>query len=269
MKTKYYLAIIFSTFFLLTNPDPYSKQQNHNESINLGRFTEDSINLILKHTSRINTPEKRIDYISNQFMDIEYQASTLIGDHKNKEILTINLDGLDCFTYLDYVESMRLSESYGDFKQNLIEIRYKEGDVEYQNRNHFFSDWKKFNNKNIVDVTELIGGIKTKKVVKNLNKKEDGTQYLEQIPVSKREISYIPSNSIDEHVLSRLKTGDYIGIYSHKKGLDVSHTGIIVKKGHGVYIRHASSRKYNRRVVDENLVEYMSNKPGLIVFRPR
>jgi hypothetical protein len=36
-----------------------------------------------------------------------------------------------------------------------------------------------------------------------------------------------------------------------------------------VKLRHASSLKKNRRVIDEDLKEYLKTKPGIIVFRPR
>jgi hypothetical protein len=66
--------------------------------------------------------------------------------------------------------------------------------------------------------------------------------------------------------LSKLKSGDFVGIYTDEEGLDASHTGIIIKKTGKVFLRHASSK--SQKVVDEDLSEYMKNKPGLIVYRP-
>ena len=65
-----------------------------------------------------------------------------------------------------------------------------------------------------------------------------------------------------------LQTGDYVGIYTDKEGLDVSHTGIIIRKGGVVFLRHASSKEKNQKVVDEVLSGYMQNKPGLVIYRP-
>ena len=73
------------------------------------------------------------------------------------EVLTINLAGVDCFTLLDYVEAMRLSASFDDFKKNLKKIRYQSGIVDYQHRNHFFTDWIEFNSDLVADVTKQIG----------------------------------------------------------------------------------------------------------------
>lgn len=69
-------------------------------------------------------------------------------------------------------------------------------------------------------------------------------------------------------VLNNLKTGDYIGIYSPIKGLDVSHTGIVIRKNNQVLYRNASSLSKNMKVVDTNFLEYISSKTGIIVLRP-
>ncbi|HXG31322.1 MAG TPA: N-acetylmuramoyl-L-alanine amidase-like domain-containing protein [Thermodesulfobacteriota bacterium] len=235
----------------------------------LGRWTEDELDKTIRESSKIKDTGERINFVSSRFLDTEYRESTLIGDANTPEVLVINLEGMDCFTYIDYVEAIRLSRSFTEFKENLKRVRYRSAKVTFQNRNHFFTDWREFNREKVVDVTEWVGGEKTRTVHRVLNRRKDGTLFLPGIPPKKREINYIPSNALDENVIGRLKTGDYAGIYSDTDGLDVSHTGIVIKKGNGVYLRHASSREENRRVVDEDLRDYMRDKPGLIVLRPR
>jgi len=234
----------------------------------LGSWTEKELNSIMEQSSKIQDVGGRIDFISGKFLNTEYEESTLVGDINHPEELVINLGGMDCFTYIDYVEAMQLSRSYPMFVDNIQRIRYQSGEVDFRNRNHFFTDWAVYNSADIVDVTKEVGGQGTRTVKKFLNKKEDGTPYLPGIPVKERTVHYIPSKSIDDKVIGRLKTGDYIGIYTDKGGLDVSHTGILIRKGDKVYLRHASSRKDNRRVVDEELLAYMLDKPGLVVLRP-
>ena len=68
--------------------------------------------------------------------------------------------------------------------------------------------------------------------------------------------------------MNSLKTGDYIGIYSTVHGLDVSHVGIVIRDGETIFLRHASSQKKYRKVIDQDLKEYILNKPGIIVLRP-
>ncbi|NKB16416.1 MAG: DUF1460 domain-containing protein [Sphingomonadales bacterium] len=190
------------------------------------------------------------------------------GDVNTPEVFTIDLGGMDCFTYIDYVEAMSLSGSFPEFKDTLRKIRYRDGVVAFRNRNHFFSDWPINNYELVEDVTSALGGEKTMEVSKNLNLKSDGTYYLPGIPVINRTVHYIPSDALDTSVLSKLMTGDFVGIYTDKEGLDVSHTGIIIKKDGKVFLRHASSKEKNQKVVDEILSEYMKNKPGLVVYRP-
>ena len=63
--------------------------------------------------------------------------------------------------------------------------------------------------------------------------------------------------------------GDYIGIYTHIEGLDVTHVGILIKKEGKAYLRHASSKKEFLKVIDEPFESYIKNTPGFIVLRQR
>ena len=258
-------TIIILSIFLLSNTNCFSIS---NEHTNLGKFTEAKLNQILDNSNKLESNSSKIEYISRKFLDTPYQENTLIGSDKTKEALTINLEGVDCFTYLDYVESLRLSKTFENFKNNLIKTRYKENKVSYTNRNHFFSDWGLYND-NIENVTTLVGGNLVEINEKKLNQKDSGNLYLNKIPVVIRDISYIPTKKINGSLLKNLRTGDYIGLYTDRNGLDVSHTGILVKSEGKVYLRHASSREKNRKVVDEELLEYLKNKPGIVVFRAK
>lgn len=243
-------------------------QQAMTEKIELGRWTDGSLTEIMTDASGLGSPGARISFISEKFLGTPYVGSTLTGDIDTPEVFTIDLEGMDCFTFIDYVEALSLSDSFTEFGDNLKKIRYRNGIVAFQNRNHFFSDWPVNNPDYIKDVTSEIGGTKTVGVPKKLNLKSDGTYYLPGIPLKNRTIYYIPAAALDEAVLSRLMTGDFVGIYTDKDGLDVSHTGIIIKKDGRVFLRDASSREKNRKVVDEDLVEYMEQRPGLVVYRP-
>ncbi len=235
----------------------------------LGPWSEEDLNGLMQRSSKIQDVGERIDFLSGKFLRTKYEESTLVGDVNQPEELVIDLEGMDCFTYIDYVEAMQLSDNYPMFVKNIQRIRYQSGEVDYSKRNHFFTDWAVYNDDGVVDVTKEVGGQKTRTAKKLLNRKDDGTYYLPGIPVKERMVNYIPSEYIDKTIIGRLKTGDYIGIYSDKDGLDVSHTGILIKKRDGVFLRHASSRKNNRRVVDEELITYINDKPGVVVLRPK
>ncbi|MBI4824776.1 MAG: DUF1460 domain-containing protein [Nitrospirae bacterium] len=235
------------------------------ELLILGKWSEDKLDRILKKASKIKTAARTIDFLSERFIGVNYKESTLIGDKNTKEVLVINLNGVDCFTFIDYIEAMRISGSFSEFQENLRRIRYKSGRVSFKSRNHFFTDWIESNQEFVSDVTEKIGGRYTVKSQKVLNTKNDGTYFLLGIKPKNRVIKYIPSERIDSKVIARLKTGDYVGIYCNEKGLDVSHVGIIIKAKAKVYLRHASSIK--RKMVDEEFKKYMAGKTGIVVLR--
>ncbi|MEM7009796.1 MAG: N-acetylmuramoyl-L-alanine amidase-like domain-containing protein [Thermodesulfobacteriota bacterium] len=265
MKINYKATTLALIFSLLVPFYAYS--QRNVEIIELGRWNENRLSQMV--SQKPDTTQSQVDYISGRFLGTPYKASTLTGDINTPEIFTINLRGMDCFTYLDYVEALRLSNNYDEFTPNVKDIRYRDGKVSFQNRNHFFSDWPIENKENIIDVTYQVAGGSAVGVEKSLNLKEDGSTFLPGIAISKRELYYIPSSKVDEQVIAKLRTGDYVGMYTDIDGLDVTHTGIIIKKDDGIYLRHASSKKSSHKVVDEDFVEYIENVPGIIVYRPK
>ena len=239
-----------------------------NEQIILGKWTPESLDLLFKEASDIPHPGRRIDFLSGQFLGTKYKEATLTGDTVTPEAFVINLQAVDCLTFIEYIEAMRRSVSFDEFRENLMMVRYRSGLPAFRNRNHFFTDWKAFNSNMIMDVTKSIAAGKSKDVSKRLNEKQDGSLFLPGIQCRLREVTYIKTVDLDETILAKLETGDYAGIYSKTDGLDVSHTGIIIKQDNSVYIRHASSLKQNMKVIDEKLMDHLKSKPGIIVLRP-
>ena len=233
-----------------------------------GRFTPDMLDRLLAETFVIADAGQRIAFLSHTFLGLHYQESTLIGSEHTPEVLVINLQGVDCLTFIEYIEAMRLSKSFSEFRINLRRVRYESGVVSFSKRNHFFTDWIENNKDFVRNVTGEIAAHMTKKVRKTLNVQDDGSFLLPGIHTVEREIDYIPSHEIDDAAMNGLKTGDYIGIYSNVHGLDVSHVGIAIRDGETLFLRHASSQKEYRKVIDQDLAEYILNKPGIIVLRP-
>lgn len=256
------------------------KMQTH-----LGKWTMEELDRLLRASSLIADVGERIGFLSKQFLGVAYQESTLAGDAHTPEMLVLNLAGVDCFTLIDYVEAMRLSCSFSGFTENLRRVRYRNGEVSFETRNHFFTDWVEYNAGTIGDVTAVIGGPKTVMVRKRLNLRRDGTPIVPGIQPNEREIRYIPVNALDDLILRRMKTGDYAGIHNPPSypplqkggkggfpdddGLDVSHVGIIIRTDEAIFLRHASSRMSHRKVIDEEFKGYIAEKQGLVVLRPR
>lgn len=236
--------------------------------LNTGRWTEDELNRIIQQASGIDDPGERIARLSEHFLDTPYHESALIGSDCLEEELVIDLSGLDCFTFLDYAEAMRLSRSFSEFQDRLKQVRYRGSLISYRTRNHFFTDWAAFRSAFVRDATKETGKDRARKLQKRLNRKEDGTLLLSGVEPVARIITYIPTDDIGEATLKRLRSGDFAGIYSDSPGLDVSHVGIIIRVGASLYLRHASSSRDLRKVVDQDFTQYMKGKPGLIILRP-
>ena len=258
--------ILKSTFFIFSLMSCVALGADQN-LVNLGRWSNTELAQIMATTRHIDAPGERIVAISRHFIDTPYAANTLIGGPQKAEQLVIDLAGFDCFTLLDVVEALRRAADVTDFPEQLKQVRYRGGKVSYENRRHFFSDWIAGDAAMVSDVTAGVGQGRGQVVDKQLNLKSDNTHWLPEISVTRREITYIPTNKIDMEVLSALHAGDYVGIYSDHAGLDVSHTGLIVKGIDSVMLRHASSRDNVRRVVDVDLLEYLQGKSGLVVYR--
>jgi hypothetical protein len=204
--------------------------------------------------------------ISAAFLGTPYRAKTLIGSPVTPEVLVANFDAVDCFTLVDYIEALSRAHDSHSFLNNLANIRYIDGHVDYASRKHFFTDWVATTPRNAIDVTRSISP-NTISVEKELNRKDDGGAFLPEIGFFFRKIDYIPGRNINDGVLNNLKTGDYVGVYSPVAGLDVSHVGIVIKNSGGVWFRNASMLPQNMRVVDLPFKKYMINKPGIIVLR--
>jgi hypothetical protein len=69
-------------------------------------------------------------------------------------------------------------------------------------------------------------------------------------------------------VEKRIRTGDLACFGSTKKNLDVFHTGILIRLGDTILLRHAS--RTARKVIDQDLHVFLKNNrmSGLVLLRP-
>ena len=205
--------------------------------------------------------------LSQQFLGTAYGANTLIGSQQEPEQLVINLERVDCFTFADYIEALKRAQSRDQFIDALTAVRYQDGLVGFASRRHFFTDWSAGSPPIATDVTAEVS-TDAVAVTKNLNQRDDGGTYLPGLPVTRREVAYIPADRVDAEVITRLRTGDYIGAYAADGGLDVTHVGMFVAGPGGAVLRNASSLSSDQRVVDTPFLDYVATVPGITVLRP-
>lgn len=231
---------------------------------------------------------KTIVAVGKTFLGTPYVAKTLeIG---TKESLVINLQGLDCTTYIENVLafSLLLNDEKSDFEnftKKLETIRYKNGKLEgYTSRLHYFSEWIADNQtKGLVNnITAEIGGsIVVKKIDfmsthrqlypflkdddENLKKIQASENYL-----NSQELCILSQDQIraNEHLI---KSGDIIALTTSIKGLDITHTGIATREKDGrIHLLHAST--VGKVVVSKlPLVDYLKkikHNTGIMVARP-
>ncbi len=205
---------------------------------------------------------QKLSLISEHFLGTPYKKDSLNSGDQDKEELIVDFEGVDCMTFIEYVEALRISSDFDSFVKNLQFVRYSNGIVDFVNRRHFFIDWNSI--PSVKNITKEIGGIYCKRVSKQLNKADNGKFWIEGVPSKQVEIYYIEKDNIGE-ILYKLDSCYYVGFYSSKKGLDVNHVGILFNNKDGLILRHASSIR--KKVIDEPFLEYIKDKEGIIIYK--
>ncbi len=248
------------------------------------------INELLKQgiESGITDANALVMKYSELLMGTEYVAHTLEGE---KELLTINIDQLDCTTFVETLYALTKTTmsgrySWRDYAQHLESIRYRNGIIKgYASRLHYISDWIIDNayRGNLKEVTQDIPGAKYN--VKNIDfmsKNRDKYAALADdetfSTIKQNEIGFrnhrfpflkVEWNNIKK-IKSHLKEGDFVGIVTKINGLDVQHMGVITKKDGIPYLLNASSVGKKVQIEEVDLAEYLrrsKNAIGIRIFR--
>ena len=226
--------------------------------------------------------------IGKTFKGIPYVAKTLeIGE---VESLVVNLQGLDCTTYVENVLafSTLLKNNTSDFDAftKILEIiRYKDGQLDgYGSRLHYFTDWIRNNEQKglLEDITAKIGGVALEKDINFMGTHRELYPFLksdenfEKIITTEKELAketfcFLPQEDIEanEHLI---ETGDIIALATSINGLDVTHTGIATREKDGrIHLLHASTSSMQVEVTKKPLADYLlgiKKNIGILVARP-
>jgi len=187
----------------------------------------------------------------------------------------LRIDTSDCTVHVLTSLAFSTSSSWSETRERMVDIHYKP-DINnlriptYKSRWHYTSDRIK-NNPYTIDITEsIIQKENMDSVTIVLNKKSDGSEFLDLDWTFKNKIYFIPTNQINESLLSKLPEvcgAAFVRKSYFKNGIVIAHEGVLIDNKDLI---HASSEK--KKTVKENFIEYINNtgKPrfdGIMFYR--
>lgn len=234
-----------------------------------------------------NKPKSWMLWFGKKFLGIPYVGGTL--DAAKEEKLVINTTQLDCTTYVEMVTALARCAQLGytrfhDFCEELRHVRYIQGEIAYEKRQHYFTVWINDNTEEgiVQDIQNnppftavqhiQVNWMSTHqsdyKMLNGNGKRLKGIKALEN-SVNGKTYRYIPKASIVDSPLFRqtIHDGDIIAIITNKKGLDTTHIGLASWHKDGLHLLNASS--IHKKVIDEpmTLRTYMMKHPSQIGIR--
>lgn len=286
MQYRHYTLLLI---FLLTAlcAQAQTEVRFHNEASDTTRLTE----LLDKGAAMtFANPEARVAYYARQFEGTPYGAHTLEGE---PEVLTVNLDSLDCTTFVETALALAFTtgerrSSWRDYVYNLRRLRYRGGEVNgYPSRLHYISDWAVDNihRGNMTDatrdfpryndITRTIDFMSTKR--DSYPALADSANYARIRGIENgyrmHRFPYIKTLDLsNKAVKAAFHDGDVVALVTTIKNLDVTHMGIVVKASPDAepYLLHASSSHGKVEVTATPLAEFMKKNRqwlGVRVFR--
>jgi hypothetical protein len=226
-----------------------------------------------------------ITLIAAFFMDTPYVGGSLEGD--SLERLRINLQELDCFTFVENVLALHLmlqsdEHSFDRFCNILQYIRYRNGVMNgYLSRLHYTGEWLYDNQqKGVLLLPQFPASQIFHPELSFMSTHCDLYPALKAHPewcvgirqiensINEQTLYYIPKEQLTAEI--NIKNGDIIAITTYIKGLDVSHMGFALRNGERIYLLHASSEAKKVIISVDPLQVYLAkrkNHSGIIIAR--
>ncbi len=253
-----------------------------NDTLKINQLLEQGYN------SNLNRANELVVFYAMKLLGTPYVAHTLEGD---KELLTINIDQLDCTTLVETLYALTRTTlsgrfSWRDYANNLESIRYRNGIMgDYSSRLHYISDWVVNNTArgNIRDITPDFD--KCKYLIKTIDfmskhrksypslKNDTIFEKIKNFEIGYRShrFPYLKKETInDKSTKETFRSGDIIGMVTKTEGLDISHLGIVIKENNKLYFLNASMGGKKVQIEKDDFAEYLrrnSNCMGVRVIR--
>lgn len=285
MKPKLNIVLLF--FLLPMFPGNLFSQQTPPVDDNEATFNR-YVEYIARY--RIAPLETILEHTAHFFLGTPYVASTL--DQTMDEQLVVNLQELDCVTYVENVLALSLAASsnnftYHNFKEHLKSIRYRNGELsDYASRLHYTSDWIFDNEQSglLQNISQELSGLKETKELDFMSTHRSAYKQLahndamlHKIEQAEKTINnrngfyYLPKGGIHNKA-NKIPHMAVVAIVTTIDGLDTSHVGFAYQKEGELQFIHASSAK-NKVIIDsKTLSNYcfsQKNCKGIIVAKVR
>ncbi len=239
--------------------------------------------------SGLSDANELVCFYAHKLEGTPYVAHTLEGD---SEMLTINIDELDCTTFVETLYALTRTTmngrySWRDYAHHLEDLRYRRGEMgDYSSRLHYISDWiiDNSNRGNLVDVTSDIKCVRYKiKTINYMSTHRDSYPSLAndtiyekiknyEIGYRNHRFPYIKKESLNsKDVKAVVRRGDFVGLVTRIDGLDISHLGIVELNSEGnIVLLDASSIGKKVMLESVDLKKQLSNSgktEGVRFFR--
>ncbi len=293
---KKFLTILLVVLAACTMPQ-HSQQEAQAASVQRMRFHCDQDTVRINHllqdgiASGVKTPNELVAFYADKLLGTPYVAHTLEGD---EELLTINIDELDCTTFIETLYALARTTmngrySWRDYAANLENLRYRNGEMgDYSTRMHYISEWILNNSArgNLKEITaDLPHADYMIKTIDFMTKHKDSYRSLKndsamvdkikgyEMALRNHRMPYLKKSWLgDKAVKAALRNGDFVGLVTKIEGLDISHLGIIYKDDKGeIYLLDASMSGGKVMLEQKNLRDHLSGSKstclGIRVFR--
>jgi hypothetical protein len=224
-------------------------------------------------------PGRALVVLARQMLGRPYSAFSL--DALPAERLRLDLTSFDCVLLIEQLLALIHSRTLMEFPDQVRRLRYDNGQVDYCQRNHYFSRWAQNAEHHglLQDITPTLPGASTRVRKLTFMSSHPGSykpmrqeryrhciSQLEQSLVVNQ--AYVPLSALS-HAVAGLKNGDIFTLVTAINGLDVTHAGILERTATGLNAIHAVPERGVIR--SYNFVGYVSaveDVVGVSFYRP-
>lgn len=233
-------------------------------------FSEGELDAYLRHlaTQKLSLQD-RVRLIARQSIGQPYKLGVL-GEFPFEVIdpdPMVCLAASDCMTFVEQTYAMAMAADWQSFIKNLVRIRYRDGIIGFETRNHFVeTDWNRNNAWMLDDVSRPVSDGHSADMLTQVDYSSFFARHgiRKDVPVNRHPEIYIPS----EHVAGTaalIRDGDVVQLVKGDDRLQfVSHMGLLFRDEAGrVTMLHSG-----KPAVQEILLEsYLASHPTVLGIR--